>query len=630
MGQLFKSFCRFIYGRDRFMTDMTPAYQAEERYVLAVNAGQVGLWDWDLQTGEMYLTASWKAMLGYREDEIDNRIEAWLHLVHPDQREWVMTAASIYLEGLTPQYEIEHRMIHKNGNIRWFLCRGIAFRDEQGIPYRMAGSITDITERKRTEEALQESEYRYYTLAKMSPVGIFHTDVEGNCLYVNERWRELAGLTLAEALGEGWTRALHPDDRDRVISEWKQAIIENRRFASEYRFGRADGVVTWVFGQAVAEQGVAGATVGFIGTLTDITERKQAEEALRLQVLREQLIGAMLERIRQSLNLSEILNTTVAEVRQFLACDRVIIYRFEAGWRGVVAVESVDPNWTSMLGTPVYDPCFKEKYAQLYQQSRVQAIADIYNSGLGQCHIDVLEQFQVKANLVVPILQGQQLWGLLIAHHCSQPRHWQPWEIDLLSSLAMQVGIAIQQGQLYEQLEAANQKLQRLATLDGLTGLPNRRRFDEYLDQEWRRLRREKVPLSLILCDIDFFKLYNDTYGHQAGDTCLITVASAIAQAVKRPADLVARYGGEEFAVILPNTTQNGALQVAEEIRVAVQDLKIVHSHSLVSQYVTLSLGVATTVPDCDTSPEILLKTADEALYQAKALGRDRVSRCCS
>lgn len=172
--------------------------------------------------------------------------------------------------------------------------------------------------------------------------------------------------------------------------------------------------------------------------------------------------------------------------------------------------------------------------------------------------------------------------------------------------------------------------MQRLATLDGLTGLPNRRRFDEYLDQEWRRLRREQVPLSLILCDIDFFKLYNDTYGHQAGDTCLISVASAIAQAVKRPADLVARYGGEEFAVILPNTTQNGALQVAEAIRVAVQDLKIVHSHSLVSQYVTLSLGVATMVPDCDTSPEILLKAADEALYQAKALGRDRVSRCCS
>jgi diguanylate cyclase (GGDEF)-like protein len=183
--------------------------------------------------------------------------------------------------------------------------------------------------------------------------------------------------------------------------------------------------------------------------------------------------------------------------------------------------------------------------------------------------------------------------------------------------------MAIQQAELYQQLQAANLQLQRLATLDGLTQVANRRRFDEYLDQEWRRLKRDRIPLSLIMCDIDCFKAYNDTYGHQAGDACLIAVANAIATALKRPADLVARYGGEEFAAILPNTTGSGAFKVAQTIRAAVQALKIVHASSLVSEYVTLSLGVACTVPDRDTLPETLLKAADEALYQAKASGRD-------
>jgi diguanylate cyclase (GGDEF)-like protein len=198
-------------------------------------------------------------------------------------------------------------------------------------------------------------------------------------------------------------------------------------------------------------------------------------------------------------------------------------------------------------------------------------------------------------------------------------------EIDLLKSLATQVAIAIQQSSLFEQLEAANQELQRLASIDGLTQVANRRRFDEYLDAEWRRLGREQKPLSLILCDLDYFKVYNDTYGHLAGDSCLQQVAAVLRHSLKRPADLVARYGGEEFALILPNTDARGAVLVAETIRQGVRGLEIPHAKSPVSQYVTLSLGVATSVPTPEATPDQLIITADEALYQAKAEGRDRV-----
>ena len=175
-------------------------------------------------------------------------------------------------------------------------------------------------------------------------------------------------------------------------------------------------------------------------------------------------------------------------------------------------------------------------------------------------------------------------------------------------------------------LQADNQKLQRLISQDSLTGINNRRRFDEYLALEWLRMTREQQPLSLILCDIDYFKLYNDTYGHQVGDSCLKQVARTISRALKRPADLVARYGGEEFAVIMPNTSNLGAIQIAEKLRFEVHQLMIPHTASAVSEYVTLSLGVASTIPNQKLSAEKLIAAADEALYEAKKQGRNQVS----
>lgn len=176
-----------------------------------------------------------------------------------------------------------------------------------------------------------------------------------------------------------------------------------------------------------------------------------------------------------------------------------------------------------------------------------------------------------------------------------------------------------------EALEKANLELQRLATLDSLTQIANRRCLDEYLRREWRRAVREQTPLSLILCDIDYFKNYNDSYGHQAGDDCLQQVAEALSRTVKRTSDLVARYGGEEFTVILPNTPVEGAMQIAGLIQQNLQTLKIVHPDSVVNEYITLSIGVTSTVPSPQDTPEKLINMADNALYEAKREGRNRI-----
>jgi diguanylate cyclase (GGDEF)-like protein len=209
---------------------------------------------------------------------------------------------------------------------------------------------------------------------------------------------------------------------------------------------------------------------------------------------------------------------------------------------------------------------------------------------------------------------------------------------EVLARVRHQITIVRQQQQLMAQndqlqqvkadLQQANLELRRIANTDSLTRVANRRCFDESLAQEWHRLRREQQPLSLILCDIDYFKQYNDRYGHPAGDACLQQVAQAISECIRRPADIVARYGGEEFAIILPNTDQAGAIAIAESIRAALQYLQIPHASSNTADHVTLSFGIACLVPTLESSHQTLIAAADISLYQAKQQGRDRIIFC--
>lgn len=178
---------------------------------------------------------------------------------------------------------------------------------------------------------------------------------------------------------------------------------------------------------------------------------------------------------------------------------------------------------------------------------------------------------------------------------------------------------------LTQQLAQLNKKLSDLSNIDGLTGIANRRSLEAFLEREWRRAVREDRPFSVIMADIDFFKSYNDTYGHQAGDDCLKAVAKALQKQVRRPVDLLARYGGEEFMAILPDTKLPGAITIAESMRLAASSLHIPHSGSAIDDHVTITVGVAgTETPNGTTSAELLAQ-ADAALYRAKQAGRNRI-----
>lgn len=247
--------------------------------------------------------------------------------------------------------------------------------------------------------------------------------------------------------------------------------------------------------------------------------------------------------------------------------------------------------------------------------------------------------FLALSSLVLVVFMWVALQRIVLGPICRVKEHAQGIHTggDLSARLQLRCGDEIGQlanefdlmmaeiDQKSAELASANIELQRLSSEDTVTQLANRRQFDTRLNQEWRYLLFQQRPLALLLCDVDFFKLYNDSYGHQAGDRCLRAVAQAIRQAVHRPADLVARYGGEEFAVILVDTDLAGAVAVAEKICNAVRLLETPHQASLVEQHVTLSVGAASLVPQTELSPAFLIEWADQSLYRAKQRGRNRV-----
>jgi two-component system, cell cycle response regulator len=344
-------------------------------------------------------------------------------------------------------------------------------------------------------------------------------------------------------------------------------------------------------------------------------ERQREKERLQQQIARERQMGRIIERIRGSLDPRQILNTTVFEVRQLLNADRVFIYRANGGEsaRIVARAEKNSPD-SADLPTPT---------------QTLQQIQPFLSSS--DCHLppgcswprDLASRQCLNSIVNVPIWQTRSdhstsLWGQLIAQDASGDRSWQEWEIGFLSQLAQQVAIAILQSELYQTVE-------RQASADGLTGIANRRQFDRQLAEEWQKHARYRLPLSLILCDVDFFKRYNDFYGHLAGDDCLKKVAAAIARSCRRMTDIPCRYGGEEFAVILPKTDYSGAFQVGRSIKQTLAKMLIAHEGSLVSDRVTLSIGIATHIPDRSLLAETLIESADHALRSAKTNGRNQI-----
>lgn len=348
-----------------------------------------------------------------------------------------------------------------------------------------------------------------------------------------------------------------------------------------------------------------------INTHLDLTRlRRQAQrQAAQEEILRQVVIG-----IHASLELTEILNYAIAGIQVLLKADRVFICRHfpDSEWQVVTSSLAASPPRVSFAETT------ETHYISVDRPDSLDPVDAAW-----------LQQSQTAAELRSPIFLGQHLWGVMLIQY-DQPQQWISGEGALVKPIAAQLAIAISQAELYSQLadsvgqlKVLNHELTRLSNLDGLTQIGNRRFFETQYQQEWARSVREQAPIAVILADVDYFKNYNDTYGHLEGDACLRAVAQILAEAPRRSTDIVARYGGEEFVLVLANTHASGAEHVARRIQTLLADLDIPHTSHQTSSRVTISLGIASTIPDLTINPLDLIDQADKALYAAKAKGRN-------
>ncbi len=275
----------------------------------------------------------------------------------------------------------------------------------------------------------------------------------GTITYVNDKFCEISQYSREELIGKT-AQIISADYYEKAFfREMRSAIKKRKVWQGEIKSKAKDGTYYWVDTTIVRFFNQKVKTFQYLAIQFDITNRKQAELALRQQLERERLTIAIAQRIRESLDLEAILNTTVAEVQQLLAADRVLVYRVWPNGTGSAIAEAVAPSWTKVLNIVFPEEVFPKEIYHQYVAGKIYALADRENGQVLPCLVEFLKSLQVKAKLVVPILQQGTLWGLLIAHQCSEPREWQSWEMELLRQLATQLAIAIQQSQLYNQLQ---------------------------------------------------------------------------------------------------------------------------------------------------------------------------------
>ncbi|MGL5060022.1 MAG: PAS domain S-box protein, partial [Microcoleus sp.] len=447
-----------IKGYVGTITDISDRKKAEEELreaSISLENALEGISRLDAAGNYISVNKAYASAAGYEPSEMLGM--NWRLTVHPDDCERLEAAYELTLQ--TGKVELEAKGLRKNGTI---FHKQIVMTAIRTAPNNFTGHycfMKDISDRKQAELAL----LRVTQAVESTSDAIGISDLQGRSIYHNQAFIARYGYTASELNNSGGIATIYPQTKE--LLEMFKTLRQGKSWQGEIKIKtKSNELVTTLF-RADCIKDETGNLIGLVGVITDITERKKAETALVQQLRRERLVVAMLDRIRSSLNLEEVLTAAVEQVRKFLQTDRTVIYRFNPDWTGTVVVESVAENCKPLLGLNCQDTCFTERFIALYQQGLIRAIANIYDADLSECHIKLLEGFQVKANLVVPILQTQesissarsslenQLWGLLIAHDCTASREWDSSEIESLRQLCVQLAIAIQQSTLFQQAQ---------------------------------------------------------------------------------------------------------------------------------------------------------------------------------
>jgi len=422
-------------------------------------------------------------------------------------------------------------------------------------------------------EALRESEEKLRNIIEHSNEIFYIHDTEHILTFVSSTSKDILGYTPEEMM-RNWTELITDNPINQKGFEITQKAIETGERQESYLLEakKKDSTLLFLEIEESPIKDAEGKVVGIIGAARDVTERKQSDEALRKSE----------ERYR-----------TVLEANP----DPVAVYDIEG------KVLYLNPAFTRVFGWSSKERFGKKMDVYVPEEAWSETKMMIDKVLAGEAFSGIETHRYTKEGKLIPVSISGATYRDLEGNH---------------------LGTVVNLRDISEQ-KSLEEKLERLSYLDGLTGIANRRHFDINLDLEWRRMARLDKSLSLIMCDIDFFKAYNDTYGHQAGDKCLKAVGNVLKGSAKRAGDLVARYGGEEFTILLPMTDSEKAFIIAEKIQRDINSLKVPHKKSEVSDVVTLSFGIATLFPHPSKSQNDLVELADKALYRAKHEGRNKV-----
>ena len=526
----------------------------------------------------LYVSPACRRLTGFEPEEM--LLQRTADTTHPDDAKRVLEALASDSEGTTT-----YRMLRKKGDYVWVetTCKPVEI---EGMEDLRLAVVRDIDARVRAERGLQESESRYRFLAENSADMILLVGSDGKRLYASPASKALLGYEPKEMLAIRTEEAIHPDDAERVLDILANGSADPAQTHTlSYRMQRKDGSYLWVetTGRAVD---VAGQTDQRLLIVRDIDQRMQTERRLKESETRYRLLAD------NSTDMVFQLDHDL--VREYVspACRELLGYEPEE-MIGVKPVSMAHPD----------------------DAPRLELVFQTLMSGRADRHA-IINRIRHR--------NGKWVWVEAQFRAVKDSDTGRPnGIIGALRDISARKVVE-------DELAEANRRLQALAGQDSLTGLANRRAFDEALAKEHRRSKREKKPLGLIMIDVDRFKAFNDRYGHPAGDDCLRRVGRAIAEAICRPGDLAARYGGEEFAVLLPDTDEAGAEVIAERVRQAVVDLALRHDANA-GGVVTISAGAASLLGgEAGESPEFLVNRADQALYRAKDGGRNAVVRASS
>lgn len=547
----------------------------------------------DLQADKvLFCNRRLKSMLGWNEVEQGDSVTSFIsRYAFPEDRAEVLSSWEVASSAeMGTVHTTRTRWLAADGHIKVLECsKKIISKLESGEPHLAMGKLKDVDESVRLVDRLDESEQKLSLALEGSGVAVWHWNHSEKAIDLSDIGKKMLGYEVDEVFGPSdWLESVHPDELDEV----RQAFLENASgrtnfYVAEYRMRHRDGHYIWVYDRGfVASRAANGSPLITIGTKVDVSARREAEEKNRqaLEVKRAILSalpdsmyrfnadGIFLDCFATSVNLlsqkpHELIGSSLLDIfpnNQALQCVSLIKHTLASNSVQVSSIEFDDGTNTRYFELR-FAPAGKDEVLAILR--------------------DVTLKKRLEDEITEKMLQLNE------------------------ANIQLEYQAAI--------LEEVNIRLMALATTDGLTGLKNHRAFQEQLEQECKRIQRYGGSLSLLMLDVDHFKDFNDAFGHPEGDRVLKMVATCIANVV-RSSDVAARYGGEEFGIILPETDCEGALKLAERLRLSIESIEGL------PRKVTISMGVAFFTPAIEKASD-LVAAADNALYEAKRNGRNQV-----